>query len=91
MMRLALHWQILITMVLGAVLGIALNRGAGNAEARDVQLDGGSTQPLGMTSSVDLPQGAAWIEDTTDQILIQIYAQRVGRRLIVRGPVALPV
>ncbi len=90
-MRLALHWQILITMVLGAVLGIALNRGAGDADPRDVQLDGGSTQPLGMTSSVDLPQGTAWIEDTTDQILIQIDAQRVGRRLIVRGPVALPV
>ena len=90
MMRLALHWQILIAMILGAVLGIALNRGAGEAQSGDVQLTSGSVQPFGMTSSVVLPQGQAWIEDTTDQILIQIDVEREGRRLIVRGPVANP-
>ena len=90
MMRLALHWQILIAMVVGAALGIAFNRGAGERR-QNSKLTAHSVHPLGMASPVAIPEGEVWIEDTANQILLQIDSEKDARRVIVRGPMVNPV
>lgn len=97
MKRLALHWQIFIAMILGAAIGIGLNQANGRfRSAEPVRITPSTVQPLGM-SSTKLTGGTAWLEDSPNQILIQIDelgedgmpTQR--RRVIVRGPVRNPV
>ncbi len=93
--RLALHWQILIAMVIGAAVGILLNSFAGTRVSREpVELTGGALQPQGLARPVAVPVGSVWILDTPSQVLIQI-SRRVPeserfetRRVVVRGPVA---
>ncbi len=98
MMRLALHWQILIAMILGATLGVALNTVFGNRRTEDFPaLRGGVAQLHGMSSQATLPRGQAWIEDTPNQVLIQIDARQPNdekfqtRRFAVRGPIEDPI
>ncbi len=64
MSRLALHWQILIGMVVGTIVGVTLNLGA---STRRVTLE--ENLPLGVVSTT--------IEDTSDQTVI-IYLDRDG-------------
>jgi Na+/H+-dicarboxylate symporter len=96
MKHLALHWQILIAMILGAAIGIGFNNMAGERrfEAPEL-LAQRSIQPLGSSSPVNLPEGQLWVEDTPNQILIQLEQQGAdgptSRRIIVRGPVSNPV
>lgn len=73
MKRMALHWQILLTMVLGALLGILLNSSAGT-----FQLDGPrehpahSVQYVGMAEPVTVPAGQYWSLDSPERILIEV-------------------
>ncbi|TWU55749.1 dicarboxylate/amino acid:cation symporter [Rubripirellula reticaptiva] len=64
MSRLALHWQILIGMIAGTLLGVGLNLGA-------------STRSISLQA--DLPAGvqSVSIEDTADQTTIQ-YVDKAG-------------
>ena len=91
-MRFALHWQILIAMLLGATIGILLNRNLGNLRTVDaIELQGQSVQVRGLSSAVRLPAGRAWVDDTPDRILIRIEARDGGgtaaRLVAVKGPV----
>jgi Na+/H+-dicarboxylate symporter len=73
MKRMALHWQILLTMVVGALLGISLNSSAGTW-----QLDAPREHPahtvqhIGMAEPVAVPAGRYWSLDSPERILIQI-------------------
>lgn len=74
MPRLALHWQILLAMLVGATSGVLLNRFYGQ---RRVDL-----QPPGTSLRVE-------IHDTTDRIEINIRDPRSGtRRTLVVDPTA---
>ena len=73
MLRMALHWQILLTMVLGAALGIGLNATSGRQLAgQSVEHAAQSIQLVGMPQSVDVSAGSVWSLDTPERILIQI-------------------
>ena len=92
-MRLALHWQILIAMILGAAIGIALNGSAGNARLSEpVSIAKTTVQPLGMPT-VHMPACQVWVEDNSNQTLIRIDASDPSNRryVIVRGPIDNPV
>lgn len=88
-MRLALHWQILIAMVLGAALGIALNALYGHQQTgRTVEFSVQTIQQLGMTQAIDVPAGRLWSLDTPERILIQIdhlEGNEVDSRRVVVG------
>jgi Na+/H+-dicarboxylate symporter len=91
-LRLALHWQILIAMVLGAALGVLLNTIAGERQSpRPIRLQRGPVLLHGMAAPARVPRGTVWIEDTSDQILMQINERQPddsyrSRRVVVRGP-----
>lgn len=61
MMRLALHWQILIAMLLGAALGIGLNAMTGR-------------QTAGQTA--EYSDGEIWSLDTPERVLIELRVDR---------------
>ena len=89
MLRMALHWQILITMLLGAVLGVLLNATAGRQPAGlTVEHPAGALQLLGMSQPVSVAKGKIWSLDTPERILIQLEEQPIGgvsqtRRVVV--------
>lgn len=76
MSRIALHWQILLTMLLGAFLGIVLNKATGTKQmvaprehkARLVHL-------MGMKQSLQAPAGKFWASDGPEMTLLQIDQQ----------------
>ena len=95
MHRLALHWQILIAMLVGAVVGILLNATASSYTMTEpVAVVGGRIHLYGMAHAVDVPAGTVWIKDSPNEILIQIQTESANgqsgpvRRVVVRGPVA---
>jgi len=76
MTRMALHWQILIAMLLGAALGVILNATAGRQPAgQTVEHRAGAIQLLGMPQPVSVGKGAIWSLDTPERILIQLDVQ----------------
>ena len=96
MKHLALHWRILIAMLLGAAFGVGLNNFSGYRRFdAGKELTTKSAQPLGTQVPVQLPQGRLWVEDSPNQILIQLEEtsedRTHSRRIIVRGPVLNPV
>ncbi len=75
-MRKALHWQILIAMLLGAALGIVLNRIAGRQSAgQETAVGAGNIQLIGMSKAVEVPAGKVWTRDTPERIFIQLGPQ----------------
>jgi len=75
-MRMALHWQILIAMLLGAVLGVILNTTAGRQPAaQTLEYPSGAIQLLGMPHPVKIDRGTLWSIDTPERILIQLEEQ----------------
>lgn len=73
MTRMALHWQILLTMLLGALLGIVLNSSTGTWQMEAPREHSAHTvQHIGMTTAVDVPAGRLWSRDSPERILLQI-------------------
>jgi len=81
----ALHWQILITMTLGAALGLTLNATSGRQQAAlTAEYRAGSVQLVGMAEAIRVEAGRIWSLDTSERILIQIESDsRPTRRLVV--------
>jgi len=95
MMRLALHWQIMIALVLGAGIGIVANSVAGRHRFEERKEIRSSVEQLyGMSSPVRVPQARLWVEDRPHQILMEIDVPRPGdkppqrRRVVVSAPTA---
>jgi len=73
MTRLALHWQILFTMVAGAALGVALNAKLGTSQTDPpLEHSSESIQLIGMSQAIDVPAGRLWISDSPERILLQV-------------------
>ena len=93
-MRLALHWQILIAMVLGAAAGIILNQTSGSQRMSEpLAIESGTVQPLG-GASTKLPACEVWVEDSANQTLIRISQPNdaeAHRYIAIRGPIKDPV
>ncbi len=69
----AMHWQILIAMVTGAALGVLLGNLAGKAETDGaVEYLRGNLQVYGMSGSTPVKGGTVWIQDSREQVLMQI-------------------
>jgi Na+/H+-dicarboxylate symporter len=91
MTRLALHWQILIGMVVGAGIGLWLNGFYGDCTTpAPVPLSKGTVHLLDMDQSVPLEGGTVWISDTPNSVLIQVNRAAdedrfVTRRIVVSG------
>ena len=75
MLKLALHWQIAIGMLAGALLGVALNLGAGSAET---------------SFTTDLPAGLArvTVADAVGHATVDTVDDRGQTERIVIGPAA---
>ncbi len=92
MTRFALHWQILIGMVVGAGIGLWLNGFYGDCTTpAPVQFSKGTVHLLDMDQSVPLEGGTVWISDTPNSVLIQVNRAAdedrfVTRRIVVSGP-----
>ncbi len=75
-MRMALHWQILIAMLLGAALGMVLNRATGRQQTgRETEFQAGAIQLIGMAKAAVVPSGRIWSLDTPERIFIRISPQ----------------
>ena len=92
MLKLALHWQILIAMIIGAVLGVLLNTQVGDyTTSEPVAVFDSSPQFAGMSDKAQVKAGTVWVQDSPSQVLIQLN-NRVGedtydtRRVVVRSP-----
>ena len=86
MLRLALHWQILLTMVLGAALGLTLNATGGRQQAgRITEHWAGTIQLVGMRQAVAVSAGKIWSLDSPERILIQLEPRDGPSRRIVVG------
>ena len=86
MLRMALHWQILCTMLLGAALGLTLNAvGSRQPEGQSTEHPGGAVQRVGMSRAVQVTAGTLWSLDTPERILIQFEPQGDSPRRIVVG------
>ena len=86
MLRMALHWQILLTMVLGAALGLTLNATGGRQQVGQIsEHTAGAIQLVGMSQSVEVPAGLIWSLDTPERILIQLEPRDQASRRIVVG------
>ncbi|MGI9458234.1 MAG: dicarboxylate/amino acid:cation symporter, partial [Aeoliella sp.] len=73
MTRLALHWQILLTMLVGALLGIVLNASTGTWEIdRPREHRALKVEHIGMSGSLEVPPGRFWSRDTPEVILLQV-------------------
>ena len=69
----ALHWQILISMILGAGLGLTLNATTGSrSSGKTAEYPAGSIQLVGMSEPIKVAAGRTWSLDTPERILIQI-------------------
>ncbi|REK09454.1 MAG: dicarboxylate/amino acid:cation symporter [Planctomycetota bacterium] len=85
MFRLALHWQILIAMVIGSLVGLMLNLTAGRRELPEaVDFPAGEVQPYGFSAPVKLEGGTFWSMDCPERILMQIVEQRDGQPVVRR-------
>ena len=86
MLRMALHWQILIAMVLGAGLGILINATGGRQEQGQLvkHPTGGNIQVIGMSHSARVPAAEIWTLDTPERILIQIKPLDQGKAGLTR-------
>ena len=86
MLRMALHWQILIAMVLGAALGLTLNATCGRQQQGQVaEHAAGAIQLVGMRQAVDVPAGKIWSLDTPERIFIQLEPRNQPPRRVVVG------
>lgn len=92
-MRLALHWQILIAMIVGAGVGVTLNLTAGkHTTPEPIPIRRGSIQLHGMDQPAVVPRSQVWLQDTPDHVAIQLSAlvppgdQYRTRRLVVGAP-----
>jgi Na+/H+-dicarboxylate symporter len=88
MPRLALHWQILIAMVLGSAAGLALNLSAGRRELPGpIPVVAGVMQPYGVAAPVKTQPGTFWASDSPERIAMQIVREQDGspsaRRVLV--------
>jgi Na+/H+-dicarboxylate symporter len=97
MFRLALHWQILIALVLGAGIGISVNALGGHARMVErLEFPASSLQLYGMDGPATVSAGSVWIEDSPNQILMEIDSEGTGdeplvrKRIVVRGPAKNP-
>ena len=71
--RLALHWQILIAMVVGASAGLVVNFTLGEHDLPEpVAVVAGELQPYGFAAPVRVSPGSFWSSDRPDQIRIQV-------------------
>ncbi len=85
MFRLALHWQILIAMALGAAGGLFMNFYAGDRDLpRAVEFPGGEIQPYGFSSPVRMEPGTFWSKDHPNRIVMQIVHRRDSRLAVRR-------
>ena len=90
MFRLALHWQILIALVVGAVSGIVINAVGGTARmTKRMPVEQGSVQFTEVTA--DFSKGTFWAEDTPTQILMELDTQeddgKIKRqRILIESP-----
>lgn len=90
-MRLALHWQILIAMLLGAVVGIAANALGGRfTMPQPMPLEPMALQPYGFAEAVEVAPGWLWTRDSPDVIQIQHDRQSDGQLVRLRFVVAAP-
>ena len=84
MSRLALHWQILIAMILGAAGGLVMNFSAGERRLEiEVSFPAGELQPYGYSSPARIEAGTFWSEDRPDRVLIQVADGSQLRRIYV--------
>ncbi|MGI9429365.1 MAG: dicarboxylate/amino acid:cation symporter, partial [Bythopirellula sp.] len=86
MLRMALHWQILIAMLAGAAIGATLNAIAGwQQDAQVIEHPAETIQLLGMPQPISVAKGSCWSIDTPERILIQLedQAQARTRRIVV--------
>jgi len=97
MPRLALHWQILIAMILGSAVGIIANNVAGRRRFEERKRVGPAVHQLhGMSEPVQVDRVLLWVEDTPRQILMEIDEfEKEGevagrRRIVVRVPEKKP-
>jgi len=73
MIRMALHWQILIAMLAGAALGLVLNGTTALRQlAEPVEVAEGTVWQIGMAEPVDVAAGNLWSLDSSERILIQL-------------------
>ncbi len=91
MPRLALHWQIIIAMVIGAVIGLALNFTSGDTRMTEpVKFPSGELQPYGFASAVKVNAGEFWAHDRTDRVVIQITnLEGTAVKRVFVGPLSL--
>ena len=90
MTRLALHWPILIAMILGAAGGLAMNFSAGDQQLEaPVSFPSGELQPYGYSSPVSVSKGTFWSHDRPERVMMQIVVddgnQLTEKRVFV-GP-----
>lgn len=73
MPRIALHWQIIIAMVIGAAVGLLLNFTAGDYRLDEpVEIQEAELHPYGLSAPVAVNDGTFWSHDRTDRILMQL-------------------
>ena len=85
MTRLALHWQILLTMLLGAALGIVLNASTGTKEmAASQEHPAIRVQRIGMSQPVNAPAGKFWSRDSPEVVLLQVDEQAEAGIFVTR-------
>ncbi len=90
MQRMALHWQILVAMVLGAGCGLGLNATSGDrVTERPITHPAGTIQLVGMRRGVPVPAGEVWSLDTPERIFIQLRPQQQQIRRVVVGDIRL--
>ncbi len=70
---LAMHWQILIAMAIGASLGVLLGSFTGEFETDgSLPYFRGKLQVYGMADAVPVNGGQVWLKDARDQVYLQI-------------------
>ncbi len=75
----ALHWQILIAMIVGAAVGLGLNFQSGDFRTEEpVAVRSGELQRYGMTAPIAVSDGELWSHDRPERILLQIREDREG-------------
>ena len=85
MTRLALHWQILIAMVIGGIGGLMMNFSMGDRELTSpVEFPSGEFQPYGYSAPVRISQGTFWSHDRPERILIQVTHSENGKQTVRR-------
>lgn len=87
MLRLALHWQILIAMLAGAALGIGINVLGGRQDEGKIaeHASAGEIQVVGMAKPIEVSASKLWSLDTPERILLQVEPNEGPFRRIVVG------